>query len=106
MALVPPEYGPSLGIKEAVEGFSTTECRMGIYALMGLGEGIEEGPRCPGLERLMTRFTPFMQHHGHLSGGDHPGIQGPDYDVVCTGIADLYLLVPLDPLIQLNQSVA
>jgi len=78
---------------------------MGIDALVDLGEGVEERPGRPGLKRLVPGRPPFSQHLGHLGSGDHPGVQGTDHDVVCTGIADLYLLVPLDPMIQLEKPV-
>ena len=73
---------------------------------MGLCEGVKQRPCRAGLEVDVLRLTPLVEYRGDLSGGDDPGIHGTDNDVVCSGIADLGLLVVENPAIQISQFVA
>ena len=79
---------------------------MWINPLVGLCEGVEERPGCPGLKRLKAWFTPLTDYIGQLGCGYNPCIRGSDHDVVCTSIIHLHFLVALNPLIQLDKPVS
>ena len=71
-------------VEQAVESFRAAG-EFGEVAFQRLGERIEEAPDVPGLELIIARHTPFMQHQRDLPIGADADIQGTNHEIVgCT----------------------
>jgi hypothetical protein len=54
----------------------------------------------------MARFTPLTKNFWHLGCGYYSSIKSADHNVVSFSIIDLYLLVPFDPVIKLDEFIS
>ena len=79
---------PDVVVEQAVESFRAAG-EFGEVALQRFSERIEEAPDVPGLERLMTWHTPFMQHQRDLPIGADPDIQSTDHEVVGCAVVEI-----------------
>lgn len=77
-----------VGIEQAVERLGAAR-QLDEVALQSLGEGVEETPDVPRLERLVARFAPLMQDPRDQLVRANSDIGGTDHEIVRDVIFDL-----------------
>jgi len=89
-----------------VQGLGAVHDRVRVDALHHLGGGVEEAPRVPGTEVLVSRGAPLLEDAGDLAGRDRPAVRGLDDEVVGLWRGDAPIPVAGDALVDLQEPLA
>lgn len=97
---------PCRGVEQPVKGFASCQRVLWIDLFLDLGEGVEQGPGCSGLEFGVPRMAPFVEDRTDLGGGDGAAVDGADDEVVGRPIGHRFVPVRSDAAVEVVEPVA